>query len=241
MPLSDVLDALRARATRRHETAGETVWAAAKRLAAGESANPEQVEAALAEAGLQLDDFDGLVKLAGQRREWFAALDRATPARTKFEKLKATMEAERAAFDDMCRRWQERAAAADAELAEFERVMREGDAARDALCRPGNLPPATGQRMQAALDDQHAAVVAVEDAKRQLREQREIEHRREWMAAQKREGGRWHPLDIDEDERAAKRAGKRAAELEQEIRTLEVAVRAADDNVDKCRASALKT
>jgi hypothetical protein len=241
MPLSAVLETLRARATRRHDTAAETVWGAAKRLAADESANPEQVEAALAEAGLQLDDFDRLVKLAGQRRGWFAALDRATPARTKFEKLKATMEAERAAFDDVCHRWEQRAAAADAELAEFERVVREGDAARDALCHPANLPPGTGGLMQTALDEQHAAVVAVEDAKRALRKQREIEHQRLWMAEQKREEGRWHPLDIDEDERAAKRAAKSAAELEQEIRTLEVAVRAADDNVAKCRASALKT
>lgn len=241
MPLSEVLDALRARATRRHETAAETVWAAAKRLAAGESANPEQVEAALAEAGLQIDDFDGLVKLAGQRRSWFAALDRAMPARAKHDKLRATMEAERAAFEDVRRRWQEKAAAADAELAGFEGAMREGAAARDSLCHPSNLPPATGERMQAALDEQHAAVVAVEDARRQLREQHGIAKQRTWMAAQKREGGRWHPLDIDEDERAVTRATKRAGELEREIRGLEAAVRVADDNVEKCRAAALKT
>jgi hypothetical protein len=241
MPFAELLDTLRARASRRHDTAVESAWAAAKRLAAGESVSPENVETALGEAGLTVDDFDRLVALARRRRDWFAAVDKATPARAAHDKLAAKLDGERAAFDEACRRWHERAKAADAELAALDTVVRAGANARDELCKPANLPAAVAARVQAALDEQHAANVAVGDVNRAIREQRGILDQRTWMAEQKREGGRWHPLDIDEDERLAKRAERQIAELEQEAKRAAAAVRAADDKVAASRAAALKT
>lgn len=240
MPFAELLNTLRARASRRHQTAAESAWAAAKRLAAGESVSPENVEGALAEAGLTVDDFDGLVGLARQRRAWFAAVDKATPARAAHDKLTATLEAGRIAFEEVRRQWQEKAAAAGAELAALDSFVQAGATAHEELCKPANLPAATAARVQAALDEQHAANVAVGDVTRAIRQQRDIVHQRTWMAQQKRDGGRSHPLDIEDDERLAKRAERQIVELEQEAKQAAAAVRAADEKVAASRAAALK-
>lgn len=241
MPFAELLDTLRARVSRRNQTAAEGAWAAAKRLAVGESVSPENVEAVLAEAGLTVDDFDGLIALARQRRGWFGAVDKATPARVAHGKLAATLEADRVAFDEVRRRWQEKTAAADAELAALDSVVRAGANARDELCKPANLPAAVAARVQAALDDQHAANVAAGDVRRALAEQRDIRQRRTSMAQSKREEGRCHPLDIEDEERLATRAERRIAELETQAREVAAAVGAADEKVRTCRAAALKT
>lgn len=240
MPLLEMLDVLRSRASRRHESAAEAIWAAAKRIAAGESADPASVETAMAETGTTLDSFDELVDLAAKRREWFVTVDRATPARQKLGKVTATAAAEKEAFEETRRRWLERAHALDAEIAVLERTIRAGDEAAAALCLPANLPPASAARVGQALDDQQAAADQVGQIRRALAEQREIRDRRTWMAAQKRESGKYHPLDAEDDDRCAKRAVNRIAELETQLRDAEAAEKAADNVVAKCRAAALK-
>lgn len=241
MPLLDVLDVLRHRASRRHESAAETLWAAAKRIAAGETADPTAVETALAETGTSLDGFNELVELARTRQRLFAKLDQATPARVKLDKLNASTAAEREAFEDTRRRWLERAAVLDAELSALERTVQAGDEARDALCKPEHLPPTVAQKVEAAIDEYTASLGRVDDLQRELNRQREIRDRRTWMAAQKRESGKSHPLDIDDDERLAKRAAKQITELEPQLREAQSAVRAAETHLASCRAAALKT
>lgn len=236
-----LLELLRSRANRRNETAAETLWAAAKRAAAGERADDGVVDAAMSEAGVTLDDFAALVDVARKRATLFAALDRGMPARTKHDKLAATAAAEREAFEHARRQWLERAATLNAELDALDRMARAGDDARVALCDPKNLPPAMAARIQAALDVQQAAAGVVAALRRDLAEQREIEKRRTWMAEQKRTAGKHHPLDVDDDERMAKRAAKRAVELEAQLREAESAEREAEEQLTKCRAAALKT
>jgi hypothetical protein len=241
MALLDVLDRLRHRAARRTESAAETLWANAKRLAADESADDDAIESALAETRTTLDGFNELVDLARKRRRLFVAVDKATPASVKRDKLAATAAAERAAFEETRRRWLERAAVLDAELAVLDKAVLAGDEAREALCSPANLPPAAAERLQAALDAKQAAVERVGDVRRALNEQRDIHARRLWMAEQKRGSGRHHPLDADDDERLARRAVTRIGELEAGLRDAEAAAKAADEHLTKCRTAVLKT
>jgi seryl-tRNA synthetase len=240
MPLLDVLDVLRHRASRRHESAAETLWAAAKRIAAGETADPTAVEAALAETGTSLDGFNELVELARTRRRLFAKLDQATPARVKLDKLNASTAAEREAFEDTRRRWLERAAVLGDEISALERIVQAGNEARDALCQPENLPATVAEKVEAAIESHGAALVQLDALQRELNRQREIRDRRTWMAAQKRESGKCHPLDIDDDERLAKRAVNQIAELEPQLREAQAAVHAAETHIASCRAAALK-
>lgn len=241
MPLLDVLEVLRSRASRRHESTAEAVWAAAKRLAAGESADPAGIESAMAETGMTIEGFDELVELAKKRRDWFDAVDRATPARVKRDKLLMTAAAERESYEQTRRRWLERAEALDAEIATLNRVVRAGDDARDALCTPSHLPPAAAEKLNDAIAEHQAALGRVESLQRQVNEQREIRERRTWLAAQKREAGKHHPLDIDDEERFAKRAANKIAELEPQLRDAQSEARVAEGQVAKVRAAALKT
>lgn len=237
-----ILELLRTRRAERRLTADQTLAAAANRLAADETVDHTAVETALLEAGRSVEDFETMCETARRRRQWRAAFDRGTAAKTRLEKARTTAERERNQFEQIRTQWLERAAQLDAEIAAADAVVRAADDARRELVDPRNVPGAAGDELAAAHAELAAASDAVSALGRQLREQRELEKsQREW-ADQKRTLNQTTLHGGPEDhERRAERAARRIKELESELREATAAEGAAAARVQKLEAAALKT
>jgi hypothetical protein len=237
-----IFEALAERMATRKRSTDETLLAAARRAAAGESVDDAAVDDALASSGRTVDDFRELVELCQRRRGWYAALDRGPAANATLDKLNATAAKERAAFEKVRAAWVSRATELDEQIKAAERITTAANDARGKLVDPGHVPGDLAARIREA----HTAVVdtasTVERIKRERRDAAErAKSQREW-ADHKRGLNLSTPAgDADDHERAAARAAKRVAELDAELPDAERAHADAERELRRLESLALKT
>jgi hypothetical protein len=103
-----LLDALRGRVKQREGNALDTIAAAARAAARGETYDVGAIEKALAETRQTPGDFERAVELARKRLAWLADFEKLASATTKVTKLESTAEAEKAKFEAARRAFMER-------------------------------------------------------------------------------------------------------------------------------------
>jgi chromosome segregation ATPase len=234
-----VLEALRERMATRRRTHNETLLAAARRAAAGESVDDAAVDAALWSTGKDVDEFRRLVELCQRRRDWYAAMDRGPAAKATLDKLKATMDRERAAFEQAAAAWRVRATELESQISAATTTVAMATDARNQLVAPDNVPGELAARISEAQELANATADAVEQNRRERRERAEAaKTQREW-AQEKRDAGHG-PVGVDEHERAATRAEKRVAELDAELPNAERAHADAERELRRLESLALK-
>lgn len=236
-----VLEMLRSRSRERHNTAAETLLAAANRLAADESVDHAAVERALVDAGQDVDAFEALCDLAKRRREWRATFDRRATADMKLAKATMAAEREREAFEATAAAWRMRGAELDEEIRIHTAVVSAADTARERLVLPENVPAPLGAKLAAAIAERDAAAERVGTATRELRAARELHKQQTEWASHKKEFNLSTPGgDAADHERRANRAARRAAELLEELKAAQSAEEEAANNVRSLEAAALK-
>jgi hypothetical protein len=238
----NLLEALSARMNARRTNANDVLVAAARRLAAGESADDAAVERALVETGTSLDAFRELVELCQRRREWYVSMDRGPAAAARVAKANATLEREAAAFQATHDAWMERRRQLSADLDDAERIVAAARAARDELLRPDNVPGDLANRLREAHDGVVAAACEVERLNNDRRHWVEQEKTQRGWAEEKRRLNKSTPQgDAEDHARAADRAARRVADIDAQLPAARDAAEAAEKHLAATEAAALKT
>jgi hypothetical protein len=165
-----ILDALRGRVKQREGNALDTIAAAARAAARGETYDVGAIEKALVETRHTTADFERAVELARKRLAWLADFEKLASATTKVAKLESTAEAEKAKFEAARRAFMEKADAIDADLRTARIVRDKGAQARSQLLDPRDVPGVIGEKYREAVAEKEAADVILGDATRALRE-----------------------------------------------------------------------
>jgi hypothetical protein len=239
--MNAIFEALAGRMAARKRTHTETLVAAARRLATGESVDDAAVAEALEASGQTLDDFQALAELCQRRRTWYVEMDRGPAAVARRDKATATLEREKAAFEQIQNAWFARAGVLEGEIAAAGKVADAARAARGNLVHWDHVPgELAGQIHEAheAVAAAHGVVATLERERRQQTEREKSE--RDW-AEHKRTLNLATPAgDAADHERAAKRAARRLAEIEKELPAARQAVEAAEAELRRLEAAALK-
>jgi hypothetical protein len=239
--MNGILEALRMRMVQRRETNAESLAAAARRIAAGETVDAASVESALVAEGRSVDDFEALVELARRRQLWHAARDKGPAATRERDKLQSELDAAKEAFEKSRLAWVERSGSLAARIRAFDVVVQAADDATAKLTDPANIPGITAERIRTADAAHVEAMDAVETIRRELREARSrVKTETEWVQHKKDFGNNTHLSTLDDHKRALARAERRVSELEAALPPAEAAVAAALKTLDERRAAALK-
>jgi hypothetical protein len=253
--MAALLDALRGRMKQRETNAIDTISAAARAAARGESFDVSAIEHALIEARLSMDDFEKAVEVAGKRIAWLADFDKLNNASNKMKKAEAAIAAEQAKFEDARRAFMQRAEALDTDLATARSASNAGEQARDNLLDPRNVPGTIGDRYRAAVADAEAAAVEVGTFQRELREvAARIKSEEEWIAqltgekidkirpfiALKQPEDPAESQRIEDHRKILARAHRRKAEVEASLKVAEQAAAKAQKAVDDLIPAVLK-
>jgi hypothetical protein len=226
--MNGILEALRMRMVQRRETNAESLAAAARRIAAGETVDAASVESAL-------------VELARRRQLWHAARDKGPAATRERDKLQSELDAAKDAFEKSRLAWVERSGSLAARIRTFDVVIQTADDATAKLTDPANIPGIMAERIRTADAAHVEAMDAVETIRRELREARSrVKTETEWVQHKKDFGNNTHLSTLDDHKRALARAERRVSELEAALPPAEAAVAAALKTLDERRAAALK-
>jgi hypothetical protein len=130
-----------------------------------------------------MDDFEKAVALAGKRAAWQRDFDKLAAASSKLAKLETAIAQEEAKFEEIRKAFLQRVETLDADRATARTARDAGQAAKDNLLDPRNVPGGTvGVKYREAVAAAEAADVAVQDAERELREiVRRIKSEEEWI------------------------------------------------------------
>jgi hypothetical protein len=178
-----LLDALRGRMKQREANAIDTIAAAARAAARGESYDIGATEKALIETGMSVDDFEAAVERARRRLAWLDDFEKFATATNKVAKLEAAVEAEKAKFEAARKAFHEKGSALDADLATYRTARDKGREARDRLLDPRDVPGTIGEKYRQAVAEAEAAASALERAQAAVREQAaRVKSENEWIA-----------------------------------------------------------
>jgi uncharacterized protein (DUF1778 family) len=236
-----VLELLRGRMAARKTTADETLAAAAKRLAAGESIDHGAVETALVETRQTVDEFETMVATANRRRELRAALDKGPAANTKLEKLQTTAAHERAQFEKIQTAWFERAAELDGQIRAAETIVGRARDAREELVKPASVPEPVRTRLveaHAALEEAHTKRSALEHEVKEVRDR--LKQRNEFADHYRELNTAGLHGTAEDYETLAKRCERRLAELQPELDEALAAVADAEKELAAAESVAVK-
>jgi hypothetical protein len=237
----NVLEVLRDRVAGRKRSAEDTVLAAARRLSDGENVNVDELDGALAESGHTPDSFAQLVEVMTNRRAWRADLDRSPAAEAKVAKSAAAVAAAETEREDWLLAWSARVNSARTEHDAAAALVARARDARAALTHPDNCPGPVGNRVRAARDAEHAALVEVERIKRERRQAAEREASERGWEEEKRRLNKVTPAGgPDDHKRLADRFKRRVAELDVELAQATKAHEAAVRDLAAAEAAALK-
>lgn len=171
--MAAILDALRGRLRQREATSIDTLAAAARAAARGESYDVTQIEAALIDTRQTATDFEAAVAIARQRQTWLKQFEQLATATTRAEKLEAAIQVEEEKLAEIRRAAIVRCDALRAELATHGARRDQGRDARESLLRPAGVPGTIGEQWRAAVEARDTAEVQRETTKRLLRETRD--------------------------------------------------------------------
>jgi hypothetical protein len=180
--MAAILDALRGRMRQREATSVDTIAAAARAAARGESYDVTQIEAALVETRQTAADFEAAVDVARQRQTWLKQLEQLAAAASKADKLEAAIQAEEERLAEARRAAIARCDAMRAELAIHASRRDQGKDAREALLRPAGVPGTIGDQWRSAIAARDAAEVQRSETQRQLNESRaKVKSEERWI------------------------------------------------------------
>ena len=237
--MATLLESLRGRMKQRELNAIDTVAAAAKAAARGETYDVGAIETALVEARLSMDDFEKAVEIAGQRTRWLADFEKLATASNKVKKGEAAIAAEEARFEELRRAYVEKIQAIDADLAAARTAKDAGEQARGRLLEPKSVPGTVGDRYRAAVAEAEAAAEELNTATRDLREvNQRIKSEEEWIAQLlgekaetlrpflpiRRQEETPESFKVEDHRKALARAQRRKGEIEVALKTAEQAV-----------------
>ena len=256
--MAAILDALRGRMRQREATSVDTIAAAARAAARGESYDVTQIESALVETRQTAADFEAAIDVARQRQTWLKQFEQLAAAASKADKLEAAIQAEEEKLAEARRAAIGRCDAMRAELAIHSSRRDQGRDAREALLRPAGVPGTIGDQWRSAVEARDAAEVQCGDTKRLLRESREKAKNEEgWieqiigeadkslkpsifdrLAGQKLYGDQANR--VEQHTLALKRAQRRIAELEEQLGNDEKTLTRTQKAVDDLAAQVVK-
>jgi hypothetical protein len=256
--MAAIIDALRGRMRQREATSVDTIAAAARAAARGESYDVTQIESALVETRQTAADFEAAVDVARQRQTWLKQFEQLAAATSKADKLEAAIQAEEEKLAEALRAAINRCDAMRAELAIHASRRDQGKDAREALLRPAGVPGTIGDQWRAAVDARDAAEVQREDTQRLLREARsKFKSEEGWieqivgeadkalkpnifdrLAGQKLYGDQANR--VEQHTLALKRAQRRIAELEEQLGNDEKTLTRTQKAVDELAAQVVK-
>ena len=121
---------------------------------------------------MTMPQFEALVEQARRRMAWLADFDRLAAATAKLRKVEAAAATERQKFEAMHAAFIDKMTAFDAEAEGHRDTVSRGESARGNLLDPDMVPGTIGQRYREALAESDAATAAVENAQREVREQK---------------------------------------------------------------------
>ena len=236
-----ILETLRGRMAARRETNAETLVAAARRIAAGESVDAGNVETALVAESKSVDDFEAMCELARRRQTWHANRDKGPAATVQRDKLQTELDTAREAFEKSRLAWVERSGSLAARIRAFDVVVQSADDATGKLTDPANVPGVLAERLRAA-DAEHVETMdALETIRRELREARaRVKTETAWCEHKQTFNTNNHMSTLDDHQKALARAERRVSELEAALKPAEAAVAAALKTLEERRAAALK-
>jgi hypothetical protein len=224
--MAAILDALRGRMRQREATSVDTIAAAARAAARGESYDVLAIEVALVETRQTAADFEAAVAVARQRQTWLRLFEQLAAATTKAEKLEAAIQAEEEKLAEIRRAAIVRCDALRAELATHGARRDQGRDARESLLRPAGVPGTIGEQWRAAVDARDAAEVERENTKRLLRETRDKARYAEgWIEQIIGEADKALSMNIFDRIAGRKLAGDQANRVEQHALALKRAQR----------------
>jgi hypothetical protein len=236
-----ILETLRGRMAARRETNAETLVAAARRIAAGETVDAGSVEAALVAESKSVEDFEAMCELARRRQLWHAARDKGPAATRERDKLQSELDAAKDAFEKSRLAWVERSGSLAARIRTFDVVVQTADDATGKLTDPANIPGVLAERLRTADAAHVEAMDAVETIRRELREAKSrVKNEGEWVQHKQQFNNNTHLSTLDDHKLALARAERRVAELEAALPPAESAAAAALKTLDERRAAALK-
>jgi len=239
-PMVGILETLRGRMAARRETNAETLMAAARRIAAGETVDPSAVESALVAERATVDDFSAMVELARRRQSWHATRDKGPAAIIQRDKLTTELEAERQRFEAARLAWNAASEKLNAKLSAAINTVSASNDATDNLTHPKNIPGPLGEKMAAALDAHTDAMTNAENARRALKDARDrVKGETEWVAHKKTYNDQRYS-SLADHQAALARWERRVPELETAVKESEAAEVAAFKALDERRAAALK-
>jgi chromosome segregation ATPase len=235
-----ILEALRARMSARHENNAEALVAAARRIATGETVDVATIESALTAEGRSPDDFEAMIELARNRQTWQATRDRGPAAANQRDKLKSDYESSSEAFEKVRAAWFEKSERLSAQIAAATEIVNAAEAATAKLTNPNNVPGVHGERVREAIAEHMAASEHLESITRDIKDAKARVRSEEGWCAQKRLTNDNRGSSLEEHERLLKRAQRELAELEASLPDAESAFAAAVKTLQDRKAAALK-
>ena len=144
----------------------------AKRLAAGESVQPEEVETILDRTGCDEEQLQERVDAIERRAGLIAAVARGEAAQVKIDKIDAECERAWLAVADAQRKHAGVVAKHADDLLTLRQSLDAANRAADELLNPENLSPADRERLAESRKAASAAALAAEELRRSMRELR---------------------------------------------------------------------
>jgi len=235
-----ILDAIRSRMTARRESNASTLVAAARRIATGETVDPADIESTLVAEGVTVDAFESMVELARRRQGWHATRDRGPAAAAQRDKAAAELETARERFEAAREVWATTSQKLNVKLAAAGNIVSAADDATRSLQTPANIPGPLGGKIAAADDAHVAAMVAVENARRALKDARDrVRSESEWVERKQTFNDQRY-TSLAEHVAALARWEKRVPELEKAVVDAVAAATTAEKTLNDLRADALK-
>lgn len=234
----NVLDLLRRRVEQRQTSHMEQLVDAARAIAAGRSVDTEAVDAAMNSAGVTFDQFEQLVATARRRFDWHKQAKNLPAARKAHERIQATADKERQAFEETQRAWAERAKQLDAEHRQARKDLDTAEAAAGHLVDPDNVLGAAGDRLREAHVEHDEAAATHGGLVRAVKETKEkIAYEKTWI--EQKQAVNVEGLSVEDHRRFLRRAEARLAEHQAELKNAEAALAKATKNLEAATAAAL--
>lgn len=173
MTAAALFDRLSLRLRQRELSSHDQLAAAARAHVRGEKVDEAKLEQALIDTRQGLAEFEHLCDLERQRLERFTAIELAASARSKVEKIDATLAAEHHKFTEFREAYERRVAKLQDDRREPAATVNTADRAKVWLLDRRNVGGALGAEYGDALDQQQQAAADVEDLERSVRNTRE--------------------------------------------------------------------
>lgn len=232
-----LFDRLAGRRQQRTGHALDTLATAARDAAAGRTVDVAAVDDALHELHKPVEFFAELCQIAEKRQAAGRDLERLGVATGKARKVAEAIDAETRRYEESRKAYLSRMAALEAEKAGLDQTIEAANRARATLLQPENILGSDRPRYEEALAERDTALAEAERLRREVRQQRsKIEEADRWIKSIRHSyqseirptlpagppaTSAKEAREIEPHELAKKRAERRIAEIEPQLREAE--------------------